>query len=248
MTVELVGKVALVTGSGRGIGKAIAIKLAQMGARIAINDLPGEIEAEKTVKEIQDLGAEAVLATGNVADVEQVKSLTALIVDKWGQIDILVNNAGVTRNALILRMSEKDWDEVIDINLKSAFICSRSVLRYMVGQNWGRIINIASVAGIIGKMGRVNYAASKGGLIAFTRSLAAEVGSRNITVNAIAPGIIKTRMAEDLPQEYKDVVIGMTALKRAGTPEDVAELASFLSSNRAGYITGQVIGIDGGIT
>jgi 3-oxoacyl-[acyl-carrier protein] reductase len=247
-TPELFGKVALVTGSGRGIGKAIALKLAQMGARVAVNDLPGESEAEKTVKEIQDLGGEAMLAAGDVTDIDQVKAATELIIEKWQHVDILVNNAGVSRNTLILRMSEKDWDQVLKINLKSAFLCSRCVLRSMMDRNWGRIINIASIAGLRGKMGRVSYAASKGGLIAFSRSLANEVGSCNITVNAIAPGFITTRMSEELPQEYKDAVLSMTVLKRAGAPAEVAELAGFLASDRAAYITGQVIGIDGGIT
>jgi 3-oxoacyl-[acyl-carrier protein] reductase len=245
---ELSGKVALITGSGRGIGRAIAIKLAQMGASVVVNDLPGESETEKTVQEIQDLGREALVSAGDVTDIEQVKAIINLAVDKWGKIDILVNNAGISQDILIMRMSEKDWDKVLDINLKSAFLCSRYVLPGMLSQRWGRIINIASVAGLVGRLSRVSYAASKGGLIAFTRSLANEVGSRNITVNAVAPGIIATRLTESLPQEYKDAVLSMTVLKRPGTPTEVAELAGFLASNRAGYITGQVISIDGGIT
>ena len=245
---ELSGKVALITGSGRGIGKAIALKLSKMGANVAVNDLPDEYEAEQTVKEIHDAGGDALLAIGDVTDSLQVKIMINLAIDKWGKIDVLVNNAGISQDVLIMRMSEKDWDKVLDINLKSAFLCSRYILPGMMNQRWGRIINIASVAGLIGRMGRVNYAASKGGLIAFTRSLAHEVGSRNITVNAIAPGIITTRLSENLPQEYKDMVLSQTVLKRAGTPEEVAELAGFLASERASYITGQVIGIDGGIT
>jgi 3-oxoacyl-[acyl-carrier protein] reductase len=244
---ELTGKVALVTGSGRGIGKAIAMKLAQMGSRVAINDLPNVDEAVQITQEIQNSGGEAILVTGSISEAESVKAIVNMIVTKWGQIDILVNNAGISSNTLMLRMSEKDWDEVIDINLKGAFLCARYALRYMIPQNWGRIINIASIAGISGKMGRVNYAASKGGLIAFTRSLAVEVGSRN-TVNAIAPGLINTRMTDELPQEYKDMVLSVTTLKRAGKPAEVAELAGFLASDRASYITGQVISIDGGIT
>jgi 3-oxoacyl-[acyl-carrier protein] reductase len=247
-TSELAGKVALVTGSGRGIGRAIARKLAQMGARVAVNDLPGEKEAEVTVKEIQEAGGEATLAFGDVTDIGQVKAAAELIIDKWQRIDILVNNAGVSRQTMILRQSEKDWDEVLKINLKSAFLCSRVVLPGMMGRNWGRIIDIASVAGLRGKLGQVSYAASKGGLIAFTRSLANEVGSRNITVNALAPGFITTRMSEELPREYQDAVLSMTVLKRPGTPAEVAELAGFLASDRAAYITGQVIAIDGGIT
>lgn len=238
----------MVTGSGRGIGKAIALRLAKMGSKVAINDLPQSVEAGEVVKEIGSRAGESMLALADVTDADSVKAMITSVTEKWGKIDILVNNAGITRNILMLRMSEDDWDKVIDINLRGAFLCAKYALRTMVGQNWGRIINIASVAGIVGRMGRVNYAASKGGLIAFTRSLACEMGPRNITVNAIAPGAITTKLTEELPQEYKDVVLSHTTLKRFGTPEEVAELAAFLASDRAGYITGQVIGIDGGIT
>lgn len=245
---ELDGKVALITGSGRGIGKAIAFKLADMGSKIAINDLPGTTEASEVVKEIQHRSGIAMLVPGNVTVNNEVKSITETVVKTWGKIDILVNNAGVTRDALLMRMSEEDWDTVIDINLRGAFLCTKHVLRSMLGLNWGRIINMASVAGLVGSMGRVNYSASKGGLVAFTRSLASEVGPRNITVNAIAPGFIMTRLTDNLPQEAKDMVLSRTTIKRYGITQDVAELAAFLASNRAGYITGQVIGIDGGIT
>lgn len=245
---ELTGKVSLVTGSGRGIGKAIALKLVEMGSKVAINDLPDSPEAAKTVKEVESRNGEALLALGNVTDALEVKSLIKAIIEKWGRIDILVNNAGISKDALILRTSEEDWDALIDTNLRSAFLCSKYALRHMMGQDWGRIINMASVAGLIGSMGRVGYSASKGGLISFTRSLAFEVGSRNITVNAIAPGFITTKMTEDLPVEAKDLVLSRTTLKRYGSPQEVAELAGFLASNRASYITGQIIGIDGGIS
>jgi 3-oxoacyl-[acyl-carrier protein] reductase len=177
-----------------------------------------------------------------------VKDIVAGILQQWGKIDILVNNAGISSNTLIMRMTEDEWDSVLDTNLKSAYLCSRFVLHSMIGLGWGRIVNMASVAGIVGSMGRTNYAASKGGLIALTRSLAGEVGSRNITVNAIAPGFIVTRLTDELPQEAKEAVLSRTVLKRYGTPGEVAELAAFLISDRAGYITGQVISIDGGIT
>jgi 3-oxoacyl-[acyl-carrier protein] reductase len=182
-----------------------------------------------------------------VIDAAAVKAGVRDVTSKWGKIDILVNNAGIFRDALILRLSEADWDSVVDVNLKGASLCSQSVLNSMIGQRCGRIINIASIAGVMGNMGRVNYSASKGGLVAFTRSLAAEVGSRNITVNAIAPGFIQTHMTADLRPEYKEVVLSRTSLKRLGTPSEVAELAAFLVSDRAAYITGQVICIDGGI-
>jgi 3-oxoacyl-[acyl-carrier protein] reductase len=245
---DLTGKVALITGSGRGIGKAIAFKLAAIGARVAVNDLPDAPEAGAAVREIEAGGGAALAVPADVTDSAAVKALIGQIAEKWGGVDILVNNAGIVRESLILRMSEDDWDSVMDTNLRSAYLCSKYALRSMMGRNWGRIINMASVAGLVGRMGRVNYAASKGGLIAFTRSLAVEVGSRNITVNAIAPGFILTRLTDALPPEARETVLSRTALKRPGTPQEVAELAAFLASDSAGYITGQVISIDGGIT
>jgi 3-oxoacyl-[acyl-carrier protein] reductase len=245
---ELSGKTALVTGSGRGIGKAIAMKLAEMGARVAINDLPESTYAGEAVKEIESRGGEAFLAPASITDSGAVKNMIGAITDKWEAIDILVNNAGISRHSMIMRMSEEEWDSVMDINLRGAFLCTKYALRTMVGQNWGRIINIASVAGLAANLGRTGYSSSKGGLIAFSRSLASEVGPRNITVNAIAPGYIATQMTENLPKEYTDIVMSRATIKRFGTPEEVAELAGFLASNRASYITAQVISIDGCIT
>ncbi len=247
MNRELEEKVALITGAGRGIGRAIALKLAEMGCRVAVNDLPESREAMETVNQIQAGGQQAVLQLFDVSDSAAVKCGVQAVKEKWGRIDILVNNAGIFRDAMIMRMAEADWDAVMDINLKGAFFCSKLTLNGMVGQKWGRIINISSVAGVMGNMGRVNYSSSKGGLVAFTRSLAAEVGSRNITVNAIAPGFIQTHMTEDLPAEYRDAVLNRTILKRMGSAQEVAELAGFLASDRASYITGQVICIDGGL-
>jgi 3-oxoacyl-[acyl-carrier protein] reductase len=247
MDLELSGKVAMVTGAGRGIGKAIAFKLAEMGCRVAINDIPESQEAIKTINELEGAGYPAASFLFSVADMNSAKAQIQALAARWGRIDILVNNAGIFKDALIMRLSESDWDNVLDINLKGTFICSKLVLNSMVSQKWGRIINIASVAGVMGNMGRVNYSASKGGLVAFTRSLAAEVGPRNITVNAIAPGFIQTQMTGDLPQEYREAVLSRTTLKRMGTPREVAELAGFLASERAAYITGQVICIDGGL-
>jgi 3-oxoacyl-[acyl-carrier protein] reductase len=248
ITRELEGKTALVTGAGRGLGKAISFKLAEMGARVAVNDLGETREAEGVINDLKAMGGEAIFTPADVTNNAQVKAMVASIVQKWGKIDILVNNAGITGNTLIMRLTEEEWDSVIDTNLKSAFLCSKYVLRSMISLEQGRIVNIASVAGLVGSMGRVNYAASKGGLIAFTRSLANEVGSRNITVNAVAPGFITTRLTDELSQEAKEAVLSHTVLKRQGTPRDVAELVGFLVSSRAGYITGQIISIDGGIT
>lgn len=245
---ELTGKVSLVTGSGRGIGKAIALKLSEMGSKVAINDLPDSPGIDEVVKEIQSRGGDSIPLNGDVTVANEVKSLIKMIIGKWGRIDILVNNAGITSDNLILRISEEDWDAVMDTNLRGAFLCAKYALRSMMDQNWGRIINMASIAGIMGSMGRVNYSASKGGLIAFTRSLAFEVGSRKITVNAVAPGWITTRLTENLSREARDFVLSRTTLKRFGSPQEVAELVGFLASDRAGYITGQVIAIDGGIT
>jgi 3-oxoacyl-[acyl-carrier protein] reductase len=247
MNRELEGRVAFITGAASGIGKAIALKLSDLGCRIAVNDLPESQDAAETTREIEEKGGSAFPTLASVTDSVALKAAINQVVKKWGRIDILVNNAGIIKQNLVLRISEEDWDKVLDTNLKGAFLCTRLALRSMLGSGWGRIINMASVAGIAGNMGRVDYAASKGGLIAFTRSLAAELGSRNITVNAIAPGIIDSRMTRDLPQAMKDKVISRTALRRVGTPQDVADLAAFLASDRSGYITGQVIRIDGGL-
>jgi 3-oxoacyl-[acyl-carrier protein] reductase len=245
---ELEDKVSLVTGASRGIGKAIAIKLAEMGSKVAVNDLPGNPETENVIQTIRNLGGEAVAAPADVTQGRAVKAAVNSIEEQWGKIDILVNNAGILRRNLLLRLSEEDWDAVLDTNLKGAYLCTHYALRLMLGQKWGRVINIASVAGVMGNMGDVSYSASKGGLIAFTRSLAPEVGSRNITVNAIAPGYISTDLSESISLEAKNIVLSRTAIKRAGTPQDVAELAGFLASDRSNYITGQVICIDGGIS
>jgi 3-oxoacyl-[acyl-carrier protein] reductase len=246
MSISLSGRVSLVTGSGRGIGKAIVLKLAGMGSRIAINDLPESKEAAATVKEIETLGAEAIMVPADVTDATAVKEMFKKVTARWEQIDILVNNAGVIGKIYsTVRASENDWDNVINANLRSAFLCTKYALRSMVQQRWGRIINIASVAGTSG-LGLVDYSTSKGGLVAFTRSLAHEMGAFNININAIAPGYIDTQMSQSLPKEMMDLMLSRTAVKRPGRPEDIAELAGFLASDAAGYITGQVIGVDGG--
>ncbi len=244
---ELEGKVALVTGSSRGLGRAIAIKLGSHGAKVAVNYQSSEQEASNVAREIETYGVEAITIKANVADSSEVKTMIRQIVDKWGKIDILVNNAGITKDNLLPRMSDSAWDDVINTNLRGAYLCTKFALRSMMDQFEGRIINISSLAGIVGNQGQANYSAAKGGLIAFTKSTAREVGSRNITVNAIAPGFITSDMTDQLSQEMKDEVIKRIPLQRFGTPDDVAELVAFLASERAAYITAQVISIDGGV-
>jgi len=243
----LSGKVALVTGASRGLGKAIAIKLASEGARIAINYLSNDTEAAVVLDKIKTIGGEAALFKANVADATAVRDMTRGIVKQWGKIDILVNNAGITRDNLLPRMSDEVWDEVINTNLRGAYLCTKFAVRSMMEQGWGRIINIASLAGIIGNQGQANYSAAKGGLIAFTKSIAREVGSRNITANAIAPGFIVTEMTDKLPQESKDAILARIPVKRFGIPDDIAELTAFLAGEQSGYITAQVICVDGGV-
>jgi 3-oxoacyl-[acyl-carrier protein] reductase len=245
---DLSNKVAIVTGSARGIGKAIALKLAEVGADVVVNDIPAAAETlEATANEIRALSRKALAVTADVSSSTDVARFIETAAATMGHIDILVNNAGVTRDQLLIRMSDDDWDTVLNIDLKSAFLCSRAVIRYMIKQRSGRIISIASVVGIMGNASQANYASAKAGVIGLTKSIAKEVGSRGITANAIAPGFIETKMTEQLDPKRREVMLQRIPLGTVGTPRDVAEAVAFLASEEAKYITGQVLGVDGGM-
>ncbi|HAD81209.1 MAG: 3-oxoacyl-[acyl-carrier-protein] reductase [Candidatus Edwardsbacteria bacterium RIFOXYD12_FULL_50_11] len=243
---QLKDKNAIVTGSAQGIGKSIALALAKAGANIVVSDVNIE-EAEKTAKEIEALGRKALAVKCNVADANEVSELVKKTQETFDTIDILVNNAGVTRDNLMMRMEEKDWDLVLDVNLKGAFLLTKAVSRIMMKQRQGRIVNMSSVIGVMGNAGQSNYAASKGGLIAFTKSTAKEFASRNITCNAIAPGFIETAMTAKLTEEVKENYKKGIPLGRMGSVDDVANAVMFLVSEQASYITGQVLHVDGGL-
>lgn len=243
---ELDGRVALVTGASRGIGRAIALKLAGMGARVAVNYCHSRDKADEVVADIERAGGCAAALQADVRDGAAVKAMIKSIVKEWGGVDILVNNAGVVRNVLLMGMDDDAWDEVVDTSLKGAYLCSKYALRSMFDRGWGRIINISSVSAIRGNYGQANYAAAKGGLISFTRSLAREAGGHGITVNVITPGLIKTDMMDTVPLDQQRNIISSLAIQRPGLPEEVAELVAFLATDRAAYITAQMIGIDGG--
>ena len=244
---NMIGKVALITGASRGIGRQIALTLAGYGAVVIVNYNGSKDKAEDVVRMITEMGGHAEAVQSNVAEFEQAKTLIDHVVDQYGRLDILVNNAGITRDNLILKMSEEDFDQVVDINLKGAFHCVKHAARQMLKQKYGRIINISSVSGIMGNAGQANYSASKAGLIGFTKSVAKELGSRGITSNAVAPGFIETEMTEVLSDAVKKTLGEQIPLKTFGKTEDVAETVAFLASDLAGYITGQVIQVDGGM-
>ncbi len=243
---KLAEKIAIVTGGARGIGKAISYSLANEGATIAIVDINEEV-AQETAAEMIEAGFQARAYKANVASPDDVNAMVKAVIKDFGQVDILVNNAGITRDGLIMRMSESDWDLVIDINLKGTFNCIKAVTRPMMKARTGKIVNIASIVGVMGNAGQANYCASKGGVIGLTKSVARELAARNINVNGVAPGYIQTEMTEVLSEEAKDWFMNNIPLKRAGSPENVASVVTFLAGPDSDYITGQTINLDGGM-
>jgi len=240
------GKIVLITGSARGIGKSIARLFAQQGAQVVIADILQD-EIDKTVDEFASEGLKAAGFQCNITSEKEVENFMKDIYQQFGSIDILINNAGITADTLFIRMKKIDWDKVINVNLTGTFICTQKAAKYMMRQRHGKIVNISSVIGFIGNFGQANYAASKGGIIAFTKSVSKELASRNINVNAVAPGFIRTAMTDTLPEEIQQKYLENISLKRFGTPEDVGKLVLFLSSEDSDYITGQTIIIDGGM-
>lgn len=244
---KLDGKSAIVTGASRGIGKDIALYLAKEGAKVAVNYSGSKDKAEAVVEEIKAFGGEAFVIQANVDQAEDVQSLVSATLEQFGTIDILVNNAGITRDNLLMRMKEQEWDDVLDTNLKGVFLCTKAVTRQMMKQRNGRIINITSIVGVSGNAGQANYVAAKAGVIGLTKSTALELASRNITVNSVAPGFITTDMTDALPEEVKTQMLSQIPLAKFGNPEDIAKAVAFLASDDANYITGQTLHVNGGM-
>ncbi|MBT3805916.1 MAG: 3-oxoacyl-[acyl-carrier-protein] reductase [Desulfobacula sp.] len=243
---DFTGKKALVTGSGGGIGKSIALLLADMGADIVVNDVSID-NAQQTAKEVISKGRKAIVSNANVVNDTQVREMFESIASEFGRIDILVNNAGITKDSLLMDMEEEQWDQVMDVNLKGVFLCCRYAAKMMSEQQYGKIINISSASGQIGNIGQVNYAASKGGVISITKTLAKELARYQINVNAVAPGFIKTPMTQTVPEKVEKYLIGQIPLRRAGEPEEIANAIAFLASDMSEYITGQVLSVNGGM-
>ncbi|GKV55623.1 3-oxoacyl-[acyl-carrier-protein] reductase FabG [Sporosarcina sp. NCCP-2222] len=241
------GKTAIVTGASRGIGREIALRLAKEGAKVVVNYSGSQGKAEEVVAEITSSGGQAISVQANVADAESVKTMMDETMKQFGSIDYLVNNAGITRDNLLMRMKEDEWDDVMAINLKGVFLCTKAVTRQMMKQRAGRIVNVASIVGVSGNPGQANYVAAKAGVIGLTKTTAKELASRNITVNAVAPGFITTDMTDALPEDVKTQMLSTIPLGKLGDPQDVANVVAFLLSDEAAYITGQTIHVDGGM-
>ncbi|MBT2581908.1 3-oxoacyl-[acyl-carrier-protein] reductase [Planococcus sp. ISL-109] len=244
---KLTGKTAIITGASRGIGAAIARRFAEQGANIVVNYSGSQEKAEAVVREIEQTGGKAIAVKANVADAVAVKAMIDAAMERFGSIDILVNNAGITRDNLMMRMKEDEWDDVINTNLKGVFLCTKAVTRQMMKQRHGRIVNIASIVGVMGNAGQANYVAAKAGVIGLTKTTARELASRGITANAVAPGFITTDMTEKLGEDVQASMLSQIPLARFGAPEDVANAALFLASDEASYVTGQTLNLDGGM-
>ncbi|MFJ8234395.1 3-oxoacyl-[acyl-carrier-protein] reductase [Ureibacillus sp. NPDC094379] len=244
---KLEGKTAVVTGASRGIGRAIALQLAEEGANVVVNYSGSEDKALQVVEEIKNIGRNAIAVKANVSDNESVQNLMSQALEAFGSIDVLINNAGITRDNLIMRMKEDEWDDVISTNLKGVFLCTKAVTRQMMKQRAGRIINISSIVGVMGNAGQANYVAAKAGVIGLTKTTARELASRNILVNAIAPGFIETEMTDALPEDIKGAMLAQIPLAQLGQPEHIAKAVVFLASDDSSYMTGQVLHIDGGM-